>query len=666
MSMEVRPSNTRRTGHFSSAVSSVHPFARPFPLLRRKTPVPSFLFPNTRHNSVSTPDTRIMKRTISRSSDEITPAPRRARGRGRGRGRGSALRNPISSPTGTGELPGQGGTVPAPGGSGTRLPEPRTDATRDAAGANATSGGSGLTSRRSSIQGSAEQDALMASLVAEKAELVDQLNSFKVRVNNLEDKCATQEKYIDGLISAVSTGKEKLTQVENENRSLKKLVDDVLKKNKDLTQKSGRAATSKVQETIPKQYLGIAYSVETRCGQWAANETREVIPFQDSNERSWQSRGIVTNEHGVDIGNGVLIAPLSPFKAASRGTYYTPSMESETDILQVIAREELKNEAWTEVFTTEESRNNVVSALSGNTALKSKIKQSLSDTCSGRKRCARDAFFSAFGYPSLHSRYKCTTAEDARSRDAHIEGIKEKVRRLPSRDPIMSFWRTDPDVQVSNIADMSEGTYSNPLGTESQGGVNAEDDDGEEEKMCIFKTTKALEVYHQFLGYRPKMDGTFSTTSILSLCRIDAWILTVIEHIDSGEGRGGKRQKVYSDTYGKFLELATSQLIGSISEFVEKWEPEELTVPNCDGSMEERKRAVLDMPREATKLIYYPSPPQWYISVESSWFKQFITDELGNIHDCYIASISSDFSSIQLLGSRGSMRQSIVGVSEEE
>jgi len=36
-----------------------------------------------------------------------------------------------------------------------------------------------------------------------------------------------------------------------------------------------------------------------------------------------------------------------------------------------------------------------------------------------------------------------------------------------------------------------------------------------------------------------------------------------------------------------------------------------------------------------------------------SWFKKYVTYEMGDVHDCYIARISNAFSSIEMLGEPG-------------
>jgi len=146
------------------------------------------------------------------------------------------------------------------------------------------------------------------------------------------------------------------------------------------------------------------------------------------------------------------------------------------------------------------------------------------------------------------------------------------------------------------------------------------------------------------------MAGELYETSILSLARLDAWINVVIETLDPAQGRGGKRQKLYSDTFSRMVQHSTSQLIGTVRRFVEKWEKDELVIPEVSGSEEDRKRAVLDMEREATVVVQTTSPSEWFVAVKCSWFKQYVTEEMGDVHDCYIGKISNDFSVIDLLG----------------
>jgi len=486
---------------------------------------------------------------------------------------------------------------------------------------------------------------------SEKAEMIGQLNEYKVRCSNLEEKCGSLEVQVRVLTEAVRTA-----QASASEKRLEKLVEDLLSKNHELSQKGTRTTNKRILQSIPKGYMGIAMAVEKRLSTFALDETREVVPFKGSNDRHWDGRGTMVDRHGADLGNGVKVVPTSPFVVASRGAYYTPSIPCEVDIIRFLVDAEMGENDWSDVFSDEDAKSTMVGVLSSNNALKTKLKQSLSDHSSSRKRTARDCFLAAHGYNRLHSRVHCSGQEELARKAEEIEVIKSKVVTSDTDPSVidMGMWRTRTSAYLSmsrpplvgssasHHSEVPSATVSAPLAYEEGG----EHDD---ETLPLFADNHAVGTYHLFVGFRPKDDDDVCTTSIISLARLDAWINTVIEHLDSSEGRGGKRQKLYSDSFGKMLELATSQLVGTVRRFVEKWEPEELSLPTLD-SYEERKKAVLEMEREATVVMESSIPIEWYISVKSSWFEKYVTDKMGHVHDCFIAKISNDFSSVEMLG----------------
>ena len=54
----------------------------------------------------------------------------------------------------------------------------------------------------------------------------------------------------------------------------------------------------------------------------------------------------------------------------------------------------------------------------------------------------------------------------------------------------------------------------------------------------------SIPVYHEFQGFNPvERDGSPFSTSFLSIPRLDAWIVTVVQLLVPRESRGGGRQK---------------------------------------------------------------------------------------------------------------------------
>lgn len=66
--------------------------------------------------------------------------------------------------------------------------------------------------------------------------------------------------------------------------------------------------------------------------------------------------------------------------------------------------------------------------------------------------------------------------------------------------------------------------------------------------------------------------------------------------------------------------------------------------------MDDRENAFVNMMREATVLLMSPGTGRYYIAVESSWFANYITSAMGDVHDCYVSIVDDEFTTVQLLG----------------
>lgn len=137
--------------------------------------------------------------------------------------------------------------------------------------------------------------------------------------------------------------------------------------------------------------------------------------------------------------------------------------------------------------------------------------------------------------------------------------------------------------------------------------------------------------------------------SILTLARLDAFVATVIFCLreDRSDNVGGHRQKLYNDTFGSFLPIAYNQLIGVIAAYVKEWCPEELSASFLSTSS---LRSAASTEREATREVFVPSINRRLIAVSSKWFRQFISEELGEICDCYVAEFDPSTKLVSLLG----------------
>lgn len=201
---------------------------------------------------------------------------------------------------------------------------------------------------------------------------------------------------------------EKTKTHERENHSLQKLIEDVTANKKDVSKRRTKHVSTRLALATPKIYLGIAISVEKLVSVWANAETSEIVPCERDVKKFWDGRCVFVSQGGIEVSSSKTVIPISPFTAALRPTMFTPSIESEEDILRDIVEKEVSKDDWRDVFNTEESRAGAVQFLKNSSPLQSKLQQCLSDCASARKRAAREMVFKVSGFHRLVSRYFST------------------------------------------------------------------------------------------------------------------------------------------------------------------------------------------------------------------------------------------------------------------
>lgn len=81
---------------------------------------------------------------------------------------------------------------------------------------------------------------------------------------------------------------------------------------------------------------------------------------------------------------------------------------------------------------------------------------------------------------------------------------------------------------------------------------------------------------------------------------------------------------------------------------MDEWHGDELKIPQCFKGKE--KGNIMGMDREATIILTHPSPVIHFIAVSADWFELYIVNDLGLIHDCYIAEILQNWTEVKMLG----------------
>ena len=474
----------------------------------------------------------------------------------------------------------------------------------------------------------------------ENEELTLQLNEFKKRLKESDHTIAEQESSMKALRKSIVRTELENTDLQAEITALKRTNQDILTRTIDAEAKKGGRLLEKLTLSIPKKMLGIALKIESDIGKWASRETCELVFNSPFHLRNWNGRSEPTSHLGINTQQGSIVYPYNPVDVAARGGYYIPSCKNAVESLRETTLNELENSEWSCVFPDEESKTETLNVLVSNNTLLMKMKQSLSDACSTRKRQARDHLFIVLKYNRLVSRFQISDSSEIAAKILEIETAKGKLRKkVPGTESYdFGWWRTATRMELERL-------HENPSTTN-----NANDDQQEKDQLLLFRDQDILKTYHLFLGYVPNSCGSIVETSIVSLARLDAWINCVVELLIPHEKRGGHRQRLYGDAFFSMLRLSLMQLLGTFYAYVRKWNDWELESPVVGEDTETRKKNFLEMNREATLIVKCPKSQRYFLTIQDEWFLKYISKDLGHVHDCYIAKVSEDFSEITCTG----------------
>lgn len=77
------------------------------------------------------------------------------------------------------------------------------------------------------------------------------------------------------------------------------------------------------------------------------------------------------------------------------------------------------------------------------------------------------------------------------------------------------------------------------------------------ERLHLFDNDAAVDVYNKFFDYKQSVsDGTAVERGVARLARLDEVIATVLTCLKKRERQGGRRQKLYADTYTSYVNMA--------------------------------------------------------------------------------------------------------------
>lgn len=497
-------------------------------------------------------------------------------------------------------------------------------------------GSSAASDGNASRESSARRDLeLLEKTVEEQSTTI---NQYKKDIYVLETKLEEQSTDMRALRLSFGRAEEEGEALRQENESLKRANQDLLSRVSSGTNRKAKKCVDGLMEALPAKFVAVALTVDKELVRWARKEVFEIDPLKDEPVRLWKGRAEIVTGNGILTRCGAHVIPKCPLSLAGRGEYYTCSTTSVRALLENVCTGVIGKYYCSQEIIPAHSVHDASVSISSNGYLLQRMRQCLSDASSARKRVARDSFFESMGFNRLVSRYIVVSAEDKISKGVEVETAKRKLMNMLDQDlhEDCSWWRTGPLEQLVNVPCAGRATSTELI--------------EEFDVLRLFRDPGVVDIYHCFLGYVPRAQETPAESSILSLARLDAWLCAVVALGSFSDQRGGARQKMYADKFHSMLQLSIAQLIGTVRQFVEYWHPEELKIPEQGGDVAIREKAVLEMERDATLVLKSRDTGKYYIALKSSWFQRYITTEMGEVHDIYLATFDDEFSAITLLG----------------
>lgn len=538
-----------------------------------------------------------------------------------------------------------------------RSQQPRVPTTAESCAASTEGSNAGVTQNQGSSNGgisSIPKETCASCSMLKK--VTEQRDSQLEEINEYKQKVEEQSNIILEHELSLKVFKQKIISMDKELNTCRLEIQNLTKLNEEMRlhgcsntpSKRRKKMEEQLRKTVDNKYMSVAFLVERMLPTRVAQETMErVLVGSNLSKKNWNGRMESNCSFGVSINGIGILAPYSPFTVAMVHEYYIPSVNTINEFLSDVVHEVLLQDEYASM--AEETKKEIILNLSSDKTLGQRTKQIMSDTIGRRKRIAKDVFFDMFNYKSLKTSYD-RMDKPVHSRSEEIKIAKERLIKENVEGMIdYSWWRMGRSNQLyitEEVPDqMKDEEVMHPLTEPAE-----EENRFSVESFSLFRVESRMQVLRKFIGYDVDCgnDGAVDST-ILGIARLDAWMVTVIKLLKDSDNKGGARQKEYANTYNKHLRLATQQLIGEIRCFVQYWCPEELQVPQISGN--DHRSAILGVHRSATLIIQVPSTGEIYIALKASWFNEYICSEIGLIHDCYLAKVSSTWDEIYVLGS---------------
>ena len=391
-----------------------------------------------------------------------------------------------------------------------------------------------------------------------------------------------------------------------------------------------------LQNSPLSDYLGICMSLPLFINKEAFLVVTESTfgPHGGLQIRDWTGSAVKVSKNNAEKAKlfvrftcGNFGVPTCAMTRALSGSFYTNRFTSTSKFIDATARKVLESPIGKGM--SDEQKQDCRKKLSVHGPTVSKFRKALREASNNRKQSCKSKYLKMLGYDFAAQSKPKNNVEKRKLIEKETQLARSRIFKILSDgEPDTTNWRLSSYPSVCNDGNTKTiGRMRNAMNNEGDNERNRTD--------ILFLNKAARNAFNEFRGYTVPLDSSDGSddASILSLARADAWITTAMKHLCL-EGKGGRRNNGFVETFEALIGKAMERIIDDIWEDIKVLASHELAVgiDDYDDDSDPYSNNI----RDWTVVLQSPDDNYLYLLASPTYFVQHVCFWYGKVVDCQI------------------------------
>ena len=391
-----------------------------------------------------------------------------------------------------------------------------------------------------------------------------------------------------------------------------------------------------LQNSPLSDYLGICMSLPLFINKEAFLVVTESTfgPHGGLQIRDWTGSAVKVSKNNAEKAKlfvrftcGNFGVPTCAMTRALSGSFYTNRFTSTSKFIDATARKVLESPIGKGM--SDEQKQDCRKKLSVHGPTVSKFRKALREASNNRKQSCKSKYLKMLGYDFAAQSKPKNNVEKRKLIEKETQLARSRIFKILSDgEPDTTNWRLSSYPSVCNDGNTKTiGRMRNAMNNEGDNERNRTD--------ILFLNEAARNAFNEFRGYTVPLDSSDGSddASILSLARADAWITTAMKHLCL-EGKGGRRNNGFVETFEALIGKAMERIIDDIWEDIKVLASHELAVgiDDYDDDSDPYSNNI----RDWTVVLQSPDDNYLYLLASPTYFVQHVCFWYGKVVDCQI------------------------------